>query len=398
MPLVQRIEFDAVPGEPVGAAVAAAVRTRLEPRRDEMARTVCEYVSVESPTDDPPGLRRMAALLGEDFAPFGRVAIRGVGPGEAAHLGVEVAGATALPPALVLCHYDTVWPIGTLARLPARVSEGVLRGPGCYDMKAGIVQLRYALGELRALGRLPRRRLLVLLTCDEEEESPTSRALIEACAAEAGVAFVLESSLPGGALKTTRKGTGRYRLLIQGRAAHAGTEPEKGASAILELAHQIRALHALNDPSVGRVVNVGVVRGGTRANVVAAEAEAEINYRTTSAAEAAYLDAAVRGLRPVVPGVTFRVEQDSARLPMERTEAVGRLFARARAIAAGMGVDLGEGGAGGASDGNLVAALGVPTLDGLGAEGGGAHSDREHVNVESLPRRAALLAGLLAEV
>jgi glutamate carboxypeptidase len=291
-----------------------------------------------------------------------------------------------------------VWPRGTLDRLPFRISsDGVITGPGCFDMKGGLVLLYYALQELRAVGVRPRRTLRILLNCDEEIRSRTSRGLIEQLATGAALGFVLESPLPGGAVKTARKGTGSYRLVVDGRAAHAGIEPEKGASALVELAHQVLALHALNDPARGTTVNVGVARGGTRPNVVPARAEAEIDVRVTTLDEARRVDQAINGLAPVVPGTTLTVTSDLLRPPMEPTPASLRLYERARAIAAAMGVPhLGHGSTGGASDANLVAALGVPTLDGLGPEGGGAHADSEHVLMASLPRRAALLAGLLA--
>jgi glutamate carboxypeptidase len=211
--------------------------------------------------------------------------------------------------------------------------------------------------------------------------------------------LVLESPLPGGTLKTSRKGTGDFLLKIEGRAAHAGVEPQKGINAIQELAFQVTALHGLTNYEVGTTVSVGVVRGGTRPNVIPAAAEAEIDIRVSTLAEAARLEQAIRDLQPHVPGAKLMLEGGLNRPPMERLPATGRLFERARAIAAGAGIaDLQEGGTGGGSDGNFTAALGVPTLDGLGPEGDGAHAAHEHFLVESLPRRAALLAGLLAEV
>jgi glutamate carboxypeptidase len=397
-------DFEAVPYEPIGAAVAAEIRGRLEPRRSEMTDLLVELTGIESATDDPAGLSRMAGRLEELFSPFGPIVRHPIGPGGAAHLVLTVEGAESgpagLPFAAVLGHYDTVWPRGSIERLPARVdSAGTVTGPGCFDMKGGLVQLYYALAELRGLGRRPRRQVRVLFNCDEEVRSRTSRGLIQELAAGAAVAYVLESPLPGGGLKTARKGAAIYRLEIEGRAAHAGIEPEKGASAVVELAHQIHALHALTDRARGTTVNVGVVAGGTRPNVVAARAHAEIDVRTTTMAEADRVDRAIKGLRPVVPGTRLTPLADLSRPPMEATEAGRRLFERARGIARGMDIpELAGGATGGASDANLVAAAGVPTLDGLGPEGGGAHADDEHVLTESMPRRAALIAGLLAEV
>jgi glutamate carboxypeptidase len=222
--------------------------------------------------------------------------------------------------------------------------------------------------------------------------------LIEEQARQAELVFVLESPLPGGTLKTARKGTGDYHLRIEGRAAHAGVEPQKGISATQELAHQILALHALNDFEVGTTVNVGVVRGGTRPNVVAAAASADVDVRVATLAEAERLDRAVRALAPRLPGAVLHIEGGLNRPPMERSSGIVGMFERAQSIAAAMGVaELREGSTGGGSDGNFTAALGVPTLDGLGPEGEGAHAAHEHVLVESLPRRAALLTGLLAE-
>ncbi len=304
----------------------------------------------------------------------------------------------AARPALVLCHYDTVWPLGTLETIPFSVDrEGVARGPGCFDMKGGMVLLWFALEQLRRQGPAPRRPVVVLFTSDEEVGSPSSRGLIEEQARQAEVVFVLESPLPGGTLKTARKGTGDYHLRIEGRAAHAGVEPQKGISATQELAHQILALHALNDFEAGTTVNVGVVRGGTRPNVVAAAAAADVDVRVATLAEAERLDRAVRALAPRLPGAVLHIEGGLNRPPMERSPAMVGMFERAQSIAAAMGVaELREGSTGGGSDGNFTAALGVPTLDGLGPEGEGAHAAHEHVLVESLPRRAALLTGLLS--
>jgi glutamate carboxypeptidase len=388
-------DFDAASFEPIGGQVAVEARQHLEPRWQEMIDLLGELVNIETPSDDRSGLDRFAERLRTLFAEFGSIESAGSG-----HLLLKVQGREpGVRHALALCHFDTVWPLGSLNQNPFSVdAEGVARGPGCFDMKGGIVVLLFALAGLRACGYQPRRPLRVLFTSDEEVGSPTSRPLIEQIARDTAVAFVLESPLPGGTLKTARKGTGDYRLRIAGRAAHAGVEPEKGISAVQELAHQVLALHALADREIGTTVNVGVVRGGTRPNVVAASAEAEIDVRVTRMTEADRLDAAIRGLRPKLNGAKLTVEGGLNRPPMERSAAMGRLFERARGIASAMGVELDEGSTGGGSDGNFTAAMGVPTLDGLGAEGEGAHAAHEHVATESLPRRAALVAGLLAEV
>jgi glutamate carboxypeptidase len=388
------------PGAGAAAPVAGEVRARLQVQVDDMAALLGRMVRIESGSDDPEGLDRMAALLEGLFGELGPVSRHPAGPG-GAHLTLSLDGAdAALPHVVVLGHYDTVWPRGTLDRIPFAVDHrGVITGPGCFDMKGGLVLLYCALRQLRELGRDPRRPLRVLLTCDEEVRSRTSRELIRRTALGAAAALVLESPLPGGALKTARKGTATYQLLIEGRAAHAGIEPGKGVSAILELTHQVQALHALADSERGTTVNVGVIRGGTRPNVVAAGAEAEIDVRVSTSAEAERVDRSIRRLAPVLPGTRLTVVADLTRPPMESTPASRRLFARAAAIAERMGVaDLAGGATGGASDANLVAAAGIPTLDGLGPEGGGAHADDEHVLLASMPFRAALLAGLLAEI
>ena len=384
------------------AELAAAVRAELEPRRQDMIDLLGRLVRIESPSDDRAGLDRFAAELEVLFGEFGP--IEALDPGDAQrgrHLRLTLNGTGASDGqahAVALCHYDTVWSTGTLAQIPFSVDgDGVARGPGCFDMKGGMVVLLYALQALRSRGLSPKRRLRVLFTSDEEIGSPTSRPIIEQTARGAAVAYVLESPLPGGTLKTARKGTGDYFVRIRGRAAHAGVEPQKGISATHELAHQILALHALNDYASGTTVNVGVVHGGTRPNVVAAEAEAHVDVRVQTLAEAERIDAAIRGLGATLAGAVLTIDGGLNRPPMERSPAMATLFEQARRIAAGMGVELREGSTGGGSDGNFTAALGVPTLDGLGPEGEGAHAAHEHVDTESFPRRAALVAGLLID-
>jgi glutamate carboxypeptidase len=380
-----------------GTQLAPQVRAELEPKRQEMVDLLGRLVQIESPSDDPAGLDRYADTLLQLFGELG--SIEEITRSGRRHLRLTVEGAdSATQHAVALCHYDTVWSSGTLDRIPFSVdADGVARGPGCFDMKGGMVVLYYALLALRSRGLRPKRRLQVLFTCDEEIGSPTSRAVIEETARGAALAYVLESPLPGGTLKTARKGTGDYRVRITGRAAHAGVEPQKGISATQELAQQILALHALNDYAAGTTINVGVVHAGTRPNVVAAAAEAHVDVRVQTLAEADRIDAAIRGLRPHLPGAVLDIEGGLNRPPMERSPEMASLFARARDIAASMGVDLQEGSTGGGSDGNFTAALGIPTVDGLGPEGEGAHAAHEHVLTESFPRRAALVAGLLVD-
>ncbi len=372
-------------------SVAAAVRADLEPRVEEMAALVAELAAIESPTDDRAALERMAARLLDLFAPFGAVE-RFPQQQNGDHFVVRIPGRHGLQPALALCHYDTVWPLGSLREYPVTVADGIMRGAGVFDMKGGIVCLLYA---LRALEGRPNRPLWLFFNSDEESGSHSSRGLIEKLARGCAHALVYESPLAAGALKTARKGTGRYTVAIEGRAAHAGVEPEKGISAVLEAAHQTIAIHALNAPERGSTLNAGVLHGGTRANVVAAHAEIEVDVRASRADEAQRIDAALRGLQPALDGARIGVSGGLHRPPMERSAATAALFARAQAIAAEMGVALGEGATGGGSDGNFTAALGLGTLDGLGPEGRGAHAADEQVLLESLPRRAALSAGLL---
>jgi glutamate carboxypeptidase len=299
---------------------------------------------------------------------------------------------------LLLGHVDTVWPIGQLQRMPLRHEAGRVHGPGIFDMKAGIVIACEALAALRGVagGSLP--RVAVLITGDEETGSAASRALIEAEALRSDAVLVLEPSLPGGALKTSRKGCGEYELAVRGVAAHAGIEPEKGASAIIELAEQILAIERLQDPTIGTTLTVGVVEGGTRPNIVPAEARAVVDARAVTREEAARLDAALRRLPARRPGTSLSWSGGFDRPPFERTAEVRRLFSEARLVASELGFPLEEGATGGASDGNFAAALGVPTLDGLGAEGDGAHAAHEHILVDRLAPRAALVSGLIARI
>jgi glutamate carboxypeptidase len=286
--------------------------------------------------------------------------------------------------------------VGTLDRMPLVHTDGRLHGPGVFDMKAGIGVAMLATRALLETGASPAHRVVMLWTTDEEVGSGTSRAAIEDEARKSDAVFVLEPSLPGGAVKTARKGVGEYELHVRGIAAHAGIDPSKGASAIHELARQILRLEDLHDLDRGVSVTVGRVSGGTRTNVVAEDARAMIDVRATTAADAERLDAALRRLTPVDPRTTLTLTGGVDRPPLERSEQVVRLYQKACAVAADLGLTLAEGATGGGSDGNFTAAAGVSTLDGLGAVGDGAHALHEHVEVSLLPDRAALVAGLIA--
>jgi glutamate carboxypeptidase len=289
---------------------------------------------------------------------------------------------------------DTVHPVGTLERYPYRVDEGRVRGPGSYDMKGGLAVALEALSLLASRGELPRSDVTLLVTCDEEEGSNSSRDLIAELARSASAALVLEPSAPGGRVKSRRKGISWYMIKVHGRAAHSGIEPEAGASAVHELARQTLRLLALGDSAAGTTVNVGVVGGGTRSNVVAEEAWAQMDVRFWTREEALRVDAAVRALRPEDPRCRIDLEGGIDRMPLEQTEASDHLFRVASEEASRLGFQLERTGTGGGSDGNLTSAVGCPTLDGLGPDGGGAHTLDEHILLADIPRRIALLAGL----
>jgi len=294
---------------------------------------------------------------------------------------------------LLLGHHDTVWPLGSLAVHPYTVTGGVLRGPGCFDMKAGLVLGLHAVATLDG-----RAGVTILVTGDEEVGSPSSRRLIEAEAAGCAAALVLEASAGGGALKTERKGVSGYGVRVTGRAAHAGLEPERGVNATVELAHQVRAVCALADSELGTTVTPTLMSAGTTTNTVPAAGEFAVDVRVRTAAEQDRVDAAIRALRPALDGATLSVTGGPNRPPLSG-QASAALFARAATLAAGLGLPPLTGAAvGGASDGNLTAGAGTPTLDGLGAVGGGAHAADEHVLVDELAPRAALVAALVADL
>jgi glutamate carboxypeptidase len=291
---------------------------------------------------------------------------------------------------------DTVWDLGAVAERPVRVEEGKLFGPGAYDMKGGITNMLWAMRALRALDLVPDRRITVLITSDEEIGSETSRPIIKAEALDHDVVFVLEPAQgPAGSYKTWRKGVGNFQVSVSGRASHAGGDHEKGINAIEELAHQILTIQGFTDYEVGTTFNVGVVEGGSRANVVPAQATAQVDVRVMSAEEAGHVEERMAGLQPQMPGTTVTVTGGVERPPMVRTPQIVALFERARTLAEALGIELTEAGTGGGSDGNFTAALGVPTLDGMGVVGGGAHAADEQVVISSLPERAAVLAAML---
>jgi glutamate carboxypeptidase len=351
--------------------------------------------ALESPTDDKAAVDRCGAELERRLGAIGMRTTRVATAGAGDHLLAEIGDRG--PRVLLLGHFDTVWPVGQLARMPLERRDGRLHGPGVFDMKTGIGLGLQAVRALAAAGAI-QGRIAMLWTTDEETGSGTSRALVEREARASDAVLVLEPALPGGALKTSRKGCGQFELVVRGVAAHAGVDPGKGVSAIAELARQVIAIERLADLPGGVSVNVGLVTGGSRANVVAEEARAVIDVRAPTAAQADAIGEALRALTPQLPGARLEVTGGFERPPMERTDGVARLYAEAQAVAAELGLTLREGGTGGGSDGNFCAALGVPTLDGLGAVGDGAHALHEHVEIAALPFRAALLAGLIGRV
>lgn len=295
---------------------------------------------------------------------------------------------------LVLCHMDTVCPLGDIKERPFKIDNNIAYGPGVFDMKGGIVQGYYALKAAISRG-LSGKRITFLLNSDEELGSLHSRYYIEKYAQEADKVFVLEPAVDSeGALKTSRKGVAMFNLKIKGKSAHAGADPEKGVSALHELAHQIQKLYSLNDYEKGTTVNVGVAGGGTRSNVVAETAWADVDVRIVLATETDKIINIIKNLKPNLSGIKLSIEGGLNRPPMERTQEIVRLFEHAKGIASELGFELKETATGGASDGNFTAALGVPTLDGLGAVGAGGHSKNEYIYIHHMPKRTALLTRL----
>ncbi len=300
-------------------------------------------------------------------------------------------------PVLVLAHYDTVWPRGTALSRPFSLADGVIAGPGVSDMRGGLVAAVTAIEALSALGALTR-PVVLLLTADEESGSVTSEDLIVRIGRDAAAVLVPEPPLPDGGLKTKRKGVLTYRLSVTGRSSHAGLDPERGVSAVHELFDVAQASRALANPREGTTVNVGVVGGGTHANVVAADAWADIDVRVANAAEHQRVEAWFSSLVPTAPGAEVSVELRHVRPPMERTQAIGAAASRAKEFAQLLGLELTDGAAGGGSDSNFLAQYDVPIVDGLGPQGGGAHAVDEHIVLESLLERVALIALLVAHL
>ena len=370
----------------------------FEARQETCLQTIRELVEIDSPSDNKAAVDRIGRVLAEKFAVLGGRARVHPATDFGDNLQVDFAGSRNDKPVLLLGHFDTVYPLGTLASMPCYVADGRMHGPGVLDMKSGIALMLSAIEALQAWhGELPR-PVTVFLVSDEEVGSYSSRRITEALAKESSAVLVLEPAGPRGAVKTARKGVGEYTLRVQGVAAHAGLDPGKGHSAILELARQIPALWKLNDLKQGVSVNPGVIRGGTRTNVIAAEATVEIDVRIKRAKQAAALNRKIRALKPFDRHCKLSLEGGINRLPMERTAGVAALYKKAKTIAGQMDWKLEEAAVGGGSDGNFTAGIGIPTLDGMGGVGIGAHALHEHIVISELPRRALLLAGMIESV
>jgi glutamate carboxypeptidase len=369
-------------------------------RQHELLALTCALVETESPSGDKDGSAAIVTLLASAAGSIGAVnsveRITSEDFGE--HLRISAFANSGGASVVILGHTDTVHPLGAIKDRPWRAEGNRIYGPGIFDMKANLALILEALRACEAIDACPQAPVTLLLTCDEETGSPSGRPLVEAEAREARAVLVLEPPASAGRVKTARKGTGMFTIEVQGRAAHAGLEPEKGVSAVLELARQTIRLHNLNDPGTGTTVMVTVAHGGTHSNVVPDEARAEIDVRFSSAAEATRIENAILNLKPFDAQARLVISGGINRPPLERTPAVVSLYEHARKLASWLDFDLGEASVGGASDGNFVGALGVPVLDGLGIEGDGAHAAHEHIVVDHIAMRGALLAGLIASL
>ena len=371
----------------------------LKTREDEIVRLLGEFVRCESPSHEKAAVDRMGRIVAREWQGRG-ARVRVLRQKQAGnHVRAEVWLGEGRPAGqiLVLGHLDTVYPLGTLAKMPFRTASRRAWGPGTFDMKAGLVLALFAVDALRAAGLRPRKRFVFLWNSDEEIGSQSSRGEIEREAKQSDAVLVLEPAYGrDGSLKTARKGVGTAELIVTGRSAHAGIDPSAGVNAVHELALQIARLMKMNDRRRGITVQTTVVAGGTASNVVPEHARAKIDIRYSHLADAPKIDRRLQRLRPILKGAKIEMRGGVNRPPLERTPAVVKLFHHACALMSEMRLPLDEAWTGGGSDGNFTSALGVPTLDGLGAVGNGAHSVDEHVVIRSLAERAALLAGLLA--
>lgn len=365
---------------------------------EAMVQMLRAAVEIESPSDSPAAVSAMAKFWEREFRRAGGRAAVHPHPKTGCAVTAEFwPSARGRKPLLLLGHLDTVWSVGALSRMPFRVAHGRAWGPGSLDMKSGLVIGTWAVRALRATGRQPSRRVRFFLNPDEETGSLAFRTRLIGEARRARACLVLEPAAEGGAVKTSRKGVGVFTLSVHGRSAHAGIDPEAGVNAIGELARQITRVETLARPARGLTISPGLVTGGTRVNVVPEFASMTFDVRIPRRQDGPWIERKLRALKPVDPGAHLELRGGINRPPMERRHAVA-LFRTARALAAELGFQLPEASTGGGSDGSFAAALGIPTLDGLGGVGGGAHAPTEHILIRELPRRAALLAALLASL
>jgi glutamate carboxypeptidase len=366
-------------------------------RRDAITETIRQLIEIESPSDSKPAVDKLVEFLASRFEKLGGHPRLHRSQDFGDHLQIDFEGSGNAKPVLLLGHTDTVYPLGTLKAMPCRISNGRLWGPGALDMKSGIGLIVHAIEGLRFQYRnsLPR-HLAILLVSDEEVGSHSSRHITEKLAKTAAAVLVLEPSYGlYGAVKTARKGVGEYTIKVTGKAAHSGLDFEKGESAIVELANQITEISKLIDLKRGVTLNLGTIQGGTRVNVVPAQAVGMLDVRIARMKDAARIDRRLHSLRAFNRKCKLEISGGINRPPMERTPPVVSLYKKAAQIAKGLGWKLDEAAVGGGSDGNLTAALGIPTLDGLGGVGDGAHAAHEHIRISELPKRAALLATLI---
>jgi glutamate carboxypeptidase len=363
-----------------------------------MLTVLRQFTLAESPSTEKQAADRCAEIIASEWAKRSVEILLVPQKLRGSHIRIAWRPGTAKPKRrlLVLGHYDTVYATGTLAKMPFRERAGKVFGPGVFDMKAGIVQALFALDALQQTEATVSKQIVFLWTSDEEIGSESSRRLLESEARRSDAVFVLEPALgPKGLLKTARKGVGEAELLVHGKASHAGLAPEEGVNAVHELALQIGKILKWNDPRRGVSINADIIKGGTRVNVIAEQARALLDLRALKIADMRAIEKKLKSLKPLLRGAKLQVAGGFSRAPLERKISAA-LYSRAKSLAAQMEIELGEGTAGGGSDGNLTAALGIPTLDGLGAVGDGAHSTHEHIFANKMPERAALLAALLA--
>jgi glutamate carboxypeptidase len=367
----------------------------------DMKSLLKQLVETESPSADKAAVDRVGMIITDEARRLGAdvqtVSVKEAGDQIIANFSlseIRAAESVRQKPILLLCHRDTVFPLGTLAKMPFREADGKLFGPGILDMKAGIVISLAAIDGLQNTGGLSR-PVTLLCTSDEEVGSPTSENLIKELAKKSELVLVMEPALPDGSLKTWRKGVGEFLVKVKGRAAHAGGAHEEGRNAIEEMAHQVLAIQSLTNYERGTTLNVGVLHGGTVSNVVPEEATAQVDVRIIQPGEWERIEAEMDTLKPVLQGTSLEITGGLNRPPMPFDDTMKASFEKARSIAEGIGIELKAGGSGGGSDGNFVASLGIPVLDGLGAVGEGLHSEREFIITDSLQERVTLLAALI---